>query len=62
VAVVVPVVFTLQPDINPSQEISTKCLFTKEQIAVDIWLIFPFDELTELVPDFSTLNASLLRI
>jgi len=35
-AVVVPIVCTLQPDVNPWQEIPTECLVTKEQIAVDI--------------------------
>jgi hypothetical protein len=61
-AVVAPVVSTFQPDITPLQEIPTDCLLTKEQIAVDIELTVPFDDLTEFVPDFSTLNASLLRI
>jgi len=35
-AVMVPVVCTFQPDINPLQEIPTDCLLTKEQIAVDM--------------------------
>jgi len=61
-AVVVSVVSMFQPDITPLQDIPTDCLLTKEQLAVDMELSVPFDELTEFVPDFSTLNASLLRI